>query len=310
MSERTGSCTVHWFQGASAASVLLLLMAPVSWAVAAEMQSGTERTAQAFERIRAEPLPLRDFLKRMPKGADLHSHLSGAVYAETHIGDAIADELCVDQDAKAFAKSQPVVAGAELQPVCEEDQVPATELPKNQRLYNDLVDSFSMRGFVPSTGVTAHDQRRELARQALRQRAPSRSPHLTGVELREGPGRVAIGQEVDPGLVSVDEERRAGRQLLAGKAHHRLRPGGGGADEQAAALEIEPVRVEAAGEAPEPARRSQEQRHGRSARARRETAGGGALRGQRPEQEPHHGVDADQVEVVGARKDRERAGEC
>jgi adenosine deaminase len=63
----------------------------------------------------------------------------------------------VDQNAKAFAKSQPVIAGAELQPVCEEDQVPATELPKNQRLYNDLVDSFSMRGFVPSAGVTAHD---------------------------------------------------------------------------------------------------------------------------------------------------------
>ena len=93
----------------------------------------------------------------MPKGADLHSHLSGAVYAETHIRDAIADGLCVDQDAKAFAKSQPVIAGAELEPVCEQDQVPATELPKNQPLYNALVDSFSMRGFVPSAGVTAHD---------------------------------------------------------------------------------------------------------------------------------------------------------
>src|SRR5262245_22535590 len=116
-----------------------------------------ERTAQALKRVRGEPLALRDFLKRMPKGADLHSHLSGAIYAETHIRDAIEDGLCVDQDAKAFAKSQPVIAGAELQPICEEDQVPASELPKNQRLYNGLVDSFAMRGFVPSEGVTAHD---------------------------------------------------------------------------------------------------------------------------------------------------------
>jgi adenosine deaminase len=85
---------------------------------------------------------LRDFLKRMPKGADLHSHLSGAIYAESHIRDAIEDELCIDTDAKAFAKSQPVVAGAQLQPVCEENQIPAVELPKNQRLYNDLVDYF------------------------------------------------------------------------------------------------------------------------------------------------------------------------
>jgi adenosine deaminase len=121
------------------------------------MQSGAECTAQTLERIRGEPLALRDFLKRMPKGADLHSHLSGAVYAETHIRDAIADGLCVDQDAKAFAKSQPVIAGAELEPVCEQDQVPATALPKNQRLYNGLVYSFSMRGFVPSAGITGHD---------------------------------------------------------------------------------------------------------------------------------------------------------
>ena len=115
------------------------------------------RAAKALEAIRGDPLALYAFLKRMPKGADLHSHLSGAVYAETHIRDAIADGLCVDQDAKAFAKSQPVIAGAELEPVCEQDQVPATELPKNQPLYNSLVDSFSMRGFVPSAGVTGHD---------------------------------------------------------------------------------------------------------------------------------------------------------
>src|SRR4029077_4311501 len=83
--------------------------------------SGVDRTTQALEHIRSEPLALRDFLKRMPKGADLHSHLSVAVYAETHIRDAIEDGLCVDQDAKAFAKSQPVIAGAELEPVCEQD---------------------------------------------------------------------------------------------------------------------------------------------------------------------------------------------
>ena len=105
-----------------------------------------------LDEVRADPLALRAFLKRMPKGADLHSHLSGAVYAETHIRDAIEDELCIDTEAKAFAKSQPVMAGAQTQPVCEQNQIPAIELPKNQRLYNDLVDAFSMRGFVPGGG--------------------------------------------------------------------------------------------------------------------------------------------------------------
>ena len=129
-------------------------MAPGTGAAPAPSE---QRASDALDKVRADPLALRDFLKRMPKGADLHSHLSGAVYAETHLRDAIEDELCIDPDAKAFAKSQPVWAGAQLEPVCEQNQVAATELPKNQPLFNALVDSFSMRGFVPSEGVTAHD---------------------------------------------------------------------------------------------------------------------------------------------------------
>jgi adenosine deaminase len=126
------------FQVYTAACAAIFLTASAVTVTSAQdkQASGAGRAAQALERIRSEPPALRDFLKRMPKGADLHSHLSGAVYAETHIRDAIADGLCVDQDAKAFAKSQPVIAGAELEPVCEQDQVPATELPKNQPLYN------------------------------------------------------------------------------------------------------------------------------------------------------------------------------
>ena len=38
-----------------------------------------QRTARALEAVRQNPLELRDFLVRMPKGADLHSHLAGAV---------------------------------------------------------------------------------------------------------------------------------------------------------------------------------------------------------------------------------------
>jgi adenosine deaminase len=134
----------------------LVLLGPMATAGTAETVS-EQRAADALGKVRADPLALRAFLKRMPKGADLHSHLSGAIYAETHIRDAIEDELCIDTDAKAFAKSQPVMAGAQLEPVCEQDQVPATDLPKNQPLYNSLVDSFSMRGFVPAEGATAHD---------------------------------------------------------------------------------------------------------------------------------------------------------
>ncbi len=95
---------------------------------------------------------LREFLEDFPKGADLHLHLSGAVYAETFIHDASIDGLCVDADKLSFAK-----------PPCTDGQVPATQLSgdmtaANQGLYDKLIDSFSLRSFVPSSGWSGHDQ--------------------------------------------------------------------------------------------------------------------------------------------------------
>ena len=49
------------------------------------------------------------------------------------------------------------MAGAEWQPVCEQGDVPASTVHANQPLYSALIDLFSMRGFVPSEGVTGHD---------------------------------------------------------------------------------------------------------------------------------------------------------
>jgi adenosine deaminase len=121
-------------------------------------ESGREqRAAQELERVRSDPLALREFLKRMPKGADLHNHLDGAVYAETFIRVGGEDGLCVDPVAKGFTKSQPIKSGAEPEPACEAGDVAAATVPKTPRLYVELVDSFSMRGFVPSEGETGHD---------------------------------------------------------------------------------------------------------------------------------------------------------
>ena len=52
-------------------------------------------TAQRLSALRGDPLLLRTFLHEMPKGGDLHSHLSGAVYAESYLRWAADDQLCV-----------------------------------------------------------------------------------------------------------------------------------------------------------------------------------------------------------------------
>jgi adenosine deaminase len=112
------------------------------------------RTARAFEAAKKLGAPeLYAFLKPMPKGADLHMHLSGAVYAETFIAESVKQGLCVDPKALTFA--QPVTG---KDAPCGPGNLPASSAFKDQKLYDALIDAFSMRSFVPSSGISGHDQ--------------------------------------------------------------------------------------------------------------------------------------------------------
>jgi adenosine deaminase len=138
-----------------AACVVALLASSAAAESAQETQAAAaERTVRELERVRGNPLALHDFLKRMPKGADLHNHLHSAVYAETFIKEAIEDGLCVDLAKNAFDQPQPATGAA---PQCEPGKVPAATVYKDLHLYNGLIDSFSMRGFVLAEGETGHD---------------------------------------------------------------------------------------------------------------------------------------------------------
>src|SRR5262245_63053517 len=138
-----------------ATTFLLAAAAVPVMAVAGPEPSQAElRAAKALDGVRGDPLALNEFLKRMPKGGELHLHLHSAVFAETLIQDAIEDELCVDVAARAFDKRQVADDGA---PGCVEGTVPAASVLKDQRLYDGLIDAFSMRGFVASEGDTGHD---------------------------------------------------------------------------------------------------------------------------------------------------------
>ena len=99
------------------------------------------------------------FLKPFPKGADLHMHLSGAVYAETFIDEAVRQGLCV-APADPGKPASPIAKDAVklVAPPCSHGAVPASTALTSQALYDNLVDSFSMRSFVPSEGIDGHDQ--------------------------------------------------------------------------------------------------------------------------------------------------------
>jgi adenosine deaminase len=115
-----------------------------------------QRADRGLDVAKSSPLALYAWLIKMPKGADLHIHLSGAIYAETFIKDAVEDHLCVNIAALAFAKPKSLPSGA-ADTVCEENDVPAAQADKDQNLYDALIDAFSMRAFVPSTGISGHD---------------------------------------------------------------------------------------------------------------------------------------------------------
>ncbi len=108
------------------------------------------------------PLALHAFLWRMPKGADLHVHLSGAIYAETWLAEAAEDGLCIDPAALAIDRGGKTDPSGKPSATCRAGDVPAAAVAADPNLYNhlydQLIDSFSMRTFVPVTGTSGHDQ--------------------------------------------------------------------------------------------------------------------------------------------------------
>jgi len=156
-------CTLRRFLYSTAFLTLALPLAAQSVVpTAAEL-----RTGRAFDAAKKLGTPaLYAFLAPMPKGADLHMHLSGAIYAETFLRDAVQQNLCVNDT--ALVLTRPTVVDGK--PACAAGDLPASSVlagpiivdkAKNlsgQSLYDELVDSFSMRGFVPTSGITGHDQ--------------------------------------------------------------------------------------------------------------------------------------------------------
>jgi adenosine deaminase len=89
------------------------------------------------------PDALAAFLKAMPKGGDLHNHLSGAIYAETYLGWAKADGDCVNSSTYAA-----VFSGQ-----CSASTQPA---PTAGAFFDSIVHAWSMKDFVAGA-ETGHD---------------------------------------------------------------------------------------------------------------------------------------------------------
>ena len=103
-------------------------------------------TARKLATIRNQPVALEAFVREMPKGGDLHNHLSGAIYAERYLRWAADDNACVVIATMTIAV--PPCDAAQGKPA-------ASAVVADQNLFNQAVDAMSMRNW-PSH-LNGHD---------------------------------------------------------------------------------------------------------------------------------------------------------
>ena len=122
------------------------LLAPaLENAATSAANSDEARTERYFQSIRANPNLMLAFLREMPKGGDLHLHLTGTVYAESYIQWAAEKGECVYPKTLSFSE-----------PPCNAPAVPVADAFKDVDLYNNIIDGISMRNWQYS-GQSGHD---------------------------------------------------------------------------------------------------------------------------------------------------------
>jgi adenosine deaminase len=117
---------------------MLCLMVAIS-ATAFADERGAER---AFERAKRTDPELMQFFKGMPKGGDLHNHVSGAIYSDSMLDAAIEKGLYFDPATSRFGT--------------DSSKVPAARLLSDNKLLYQFLNAASMRGWRGG-GQTGHD---------------------------------------------------------------------------------------------------------------------------------------------------------
>jgi adenosine deaminase len=212
-------------------AALLLWVVGAAGPVQAQQTDATDesRTASYLESVRGDTPRLTMFLREMPKGGELHSHLSGAIYAETYIDWAAAEGLCIDTAGWTLARP-PCDAAA--------GRPPALAAQQNPALRDGLVDAMSVRNWHPAqeTGHArffgAFDRFRlvsfrtgDMLAEVASRAAANRVSYMEQMVTADGAGAAAIARQVgwDPDLDRLRTRLLAGglRDTLA-RARERI----------------------------------------------------------------------------------------
>jgi adenosine deaminase len=202
---------------------IVILALGLSPAVAGAQPKATaeERTAAYLKSVRSQPLPALAFLREMPKGGDLHNHLSGSIYAESWIDFAADDGLCVDRTTAVM-----------IAPPCDASCDKFTSKPAvscaygDHVLYNTMVDGWSMRNWIQGEesghdhffatfdkfGLASHNHTAEMIAETAAQAAADHLQLLELMHTADGAQAAQLGAKVG----WDDELPKLRDKLLAG----------------------------------------------------------------------------------------------
>jgi adenosine deaminase len=208
--------------------VLCFCLAPVSPAQPSRAQTAEENAAKYMESVRHQPGLLLSFLQQMPKGGDLHVHLSGAIYAESFIDWASENALCVDRSTSKLIHA----ACDSCEPYKNKPSVRCAY--QDHILYDQLIDAWSMRNWHPAE-ESGHDHffatfekfgpamEKHVGDALAEVAARAAADHLQYVEvMHTADGAQAailgtkIGWDVAPDIPSGDDFGKLREKLLAG----------------------------------------------------------------------------------------------
>ncbi|WP_037660792.1 adenosine deaminase family protein [Streptomyces griseofuscus] len=102
------------------------------------------RTDAYLRSVKDRPAALRAFFRQLPKGGDLHNHLSGAVSTDYLIELAAEDGLCIDATMTAVA------------PPCGPGTRPAADARTDRAFHDAIVRAWSMQDFPPDENGHDH----------------------------------------------------------------------------------------------------------------------------------------------------------
>jgi adenosine deaminase len=117
-----------------------LLVAALAGCSAGVRTSSAPSAPISFGGLSLDHEQLRRLLADMPKGGDLHNHMSGSVYAESFVRWAAEDGVCIVRATSVSVRGPCAQAT---------DRVPAKQVLADSALLRTVIDAWSMRDWHP-----------------------------------------------------------------------------------------------------------------------------------------------------------------